>query len=260
MAKPVQQKAVLKKRIQRFFNTHNSGRQQVNQVVQRLQSVGEVYLFGGAIRDIALQGIRDFYSDLDFVVAAEPKQLDALIAQFESEFKLKRNKFGGYRMQCDKWWLDVWALSNTWAFKEKLVELTNESSLLDTTILNWDAALYDMQQQKLQHKPDYFEHISQGYLELNLAANPNPKGALVRVLRTIAGKKVNSLGPKLIAYLRLALANTDTQQLNQYEQQHFDNRLLPLIDFTELKQALEQVDKQTQLFLPSHQFDLRLSV
>ena len=136
---------ILKQRLHRFFYLHNNhGRRQVTRISEQLTALGSVYLFGGAIRDIALHGIRHFYADLDFVVDCSAAKLDKLIHQISAKDKIIRNKFGGYRILCDKWWLDVWALESTWAFKHNIIPFNNELSLLNTTILNWDAILFNI--------------------------------------------------------------------------------------------------------------------
>ncbi|MER2490523.1 hypothetical protein [Catenovulum sediminis] len=221
MAKVAANPNILKKRLQRFLQLHhNPGRAQVNAICQRLLLLGPVYLFGGAVRDIALQGIRDFYGDLDFVVDCPPQKLASVIQQLSTEFKVKQNKFGGYRLFCDKWWLDIWPLEDTWAFKANKIEFDSVSSLLQTTILNWDAAIYDLAQHQLIVSSDYFKQMQSGVLDLQLAENPNPMGAISRILRCILSKPVIYITADLQQFLYNSLKQLDFAKLQAYEQSH----------------------------------------
>lgn len=244
MAKVANNAQILKKRLKRFFESNNSGRKQVSLIANQLASLGQVYLFGGAIRDIALDGMRNFYSDLDFVVDASPKHLDQLLNKLSKTYSVKRNKFGGYRLKCDKWWLDIWALSNTWAFSAGKVSPNNQASqLLNTTILNWDAILYQVVEHKLVYKTDYFAQLSQGRLDLVLADNPNPKGAYVRVLRTLVSKKVECISYQLAQYLLAREKEFSYAELLDYEAQHFTTRYLSILNFSGLISLCQSIEK-----------------
>lgn len=237
MTKVAASPIILKKRLQRFFNSTNKGRQQVQSITVQLQAIGQVYLFGGAIRDIALEGMRNFYADLDFVIDAKPDLLDKLMAELALKYTVHKNKFGGYRLLCDKWWLDIWALSNTWAFKQKHVQLDNIESLLKTTILNWDAALYSLNSQQVLTSGSFFTHLTQGYVDINLATNPNPLGAYVRVLRTLCSKKVTSFSVDLARYLLNTNTEFSIETALSYETSHFKTAYLSQFNLSQILQA-----------------------
>ncbi|AWB67026.1 hypothetical protein C2869_11505 [Saccharobesus litoralis] len=241
MAKTAVNRTALTQRLRRFFYSHNTGRRQVSEITNQLLDIGKVYLFGGAIRDIALEGVRNFYSDLDFVVDCVPSDLDTLMQHLSKTYPVTKNKFGGYRLLCSKWWLDIWALSNTWAFKQGVVKLESPQSLLNTTILNWDAIIFDMQTEQLGYKNGYFQQLQQGLLDINLVSNPNPIGAYVRVLRCLANKKVDSLSLSLRHYLNANNYLTH-DELIKYEIQHFSSCYLQEFNW----QALEQTQKNNQ--------------
>ncbi|NTS77424.1 hypothetical protein HR060_11185 [Catenovulum sp. SM1970] len=247
MANVAHSAPVLKKRLQRFFQSHNTGRQQVQLVVDQLEALGPTYLFGGAIRDIALEGMRNFYSDLDFVVDCRINKLDKLLDKLSLVYKTERNKFGGYRLYCAKWWLDIWAIENTWAFRQQKVVYQNHLSLLDSTIMNWDAALYQPSSNKLHTPKHYFDHLTQGHLQAVLLTNPNPKGALVRILRTLAGKQVKQLDAKLAEFIVQELNHTSLECLLAYEIDHYQTALLKQLDKVQLQQACSNPEQKTVL-------------
>lgn len=235
-------KSILKQRLNRFlFNHHNVGRKQVADIALQLGELGETHLFGGAIRDIALQGITYFYADLDFVVHTQPQKLAQFMAQLSQKHTVSQNKFGGYRILCDKWWLDIWPRQSTWAFTHKHVPYHSVESLLHTTILNWDAALYCINTRKILVNPDYFEQLNSQIADLNLARNPNPKGAFVRVLRCLASKPVKHITPKLQAYIIDNLSNYSLIECQQYELTHYTQLYLNQVTPEEISQLASKL-------------------
>lgn len=55
------------------------------------------------------------------------------------------NKFGGFRLTHSRMDFDIWRLEDTWAFREDIISLHNIDSLLHTTLMTWDAVIYDIQ-------------------------------------------------------------------------------------------------------------------
>ena len=227
MAKVVTSKSVLKQRLKRFFHGNNTGRQQVRQLCDVLLSRAPVYLFGGAIRDIALNGIDKFYSDIDLVVDCSQIHLDQLLSELVHQHKLlsadaiKQNKFGGYRVTAMKWLVDIWPLERTWAFAKGIVPYGSVSSLLNTTVLNWDAVMYDFSQEQLICSDHYINELNAGHLALNLIDNPNPKGQAVRILRTMFEKEVRSITPELARYLTRLIHLYGETALCDYEKSSY---------------------------------------
>lgn len=241
MTKIAANSSILRQRIQRFlYAPHNAGRFQVAQIVEQLSKAGVVYLFGGAIRDFALDGIRYFNSDLDFVVECQADQLATIMNQIKESHPVYTNKFGGYRVKCDKWWLDIWPLEETWAFKQNKVEFTGPKALLNTTITNWDAALFDLSKQKLLLPEHYFDDLTQGILTLNLSQNPNPQGALLRLLRCLISKPVKWIDHDLFEYLSTCLSASQIAQLRQYEKVQYSSCYLAQISNELIQLQLSQ--------------------
>lgn len=158
---------------------------------------GEVYIFGGVIRDLALIGRRGFSSDVDVVVEGDWSLCESYLRKSGAI----RNKFGGYRLEVSGWPLDIWKAEETWAIKQGLVSYRGISSLLDTTVLNWDAALMHWRTKKIICKENYLEHLRDGILDLVLEQNPNPLGMYVRVLRHWCSKDARKVTVRTLRYL-----------------------------------------------------------
>ena len=105
---------------------------------------GNVYLFGGVLRDLALLGRKGFNSDIDLVVEGDWSHF----VSYLQSLKAHKNKFGGYRLMVDGWPIDIWNAKETWAIKQGFVLYKGIASLTDTTVLNWDAILMNWRTRK----------------------------------------------------------------------------------------------------------------
>ena len=173
---------------------------------------GDIYLFGGIIRDLAFCGRGGFCSDIDIVTDGS---LENVVPTLR-EYGAKRNKFGGYRLYVGEWPVDIWSAQETWAIKRGLVPYNGIGSLLDTTVLNWDAILMNWRTGNLIFRPDYFESVNGRLLDIVLSDNPNRLGMLVRVLRQLVMKK-GITTDKARQYLIDAATEVPYQDVKGYE-------------------------------------------
>ena len=172
---------------------------------------------GGVLRDIALYGIRGLESDIDLVY--EGALLDTDLSNKGIGFS--RTKFGGFRTKTNHWMVDFWHAEDTWALRNNIVEYRNIESLLDTTITNWESILYDVSNDKLLYRKDYFREINAGYLDLVLEPNPNPLGMAVRLVRAYAHKGASQLSAEMASNIECALNRYSFEELSSYERAHF---------------------------------------
>jgi hypothetical protein len=158
---------------------------------------GDVYLFGGLLRDMALLGKSGFNSDIDIVVEGNwyncISYLESLSAQ--------KNKFGGYRLEVAEWPVDIWNAEETWAIKQGLVAYKGIASLTETTVLNWDAILMNWRTRNFVCDPKYVETINSRALDIVLEENPNPLGMAVRVFRHLCLKNAKKISQSAAKYL-----------------------------------------------------------
>lgn len=190
-------RAACQRRLQRFWTTRLVRRGELHDFAQGLDKIGAAAVFGGMIRDIAFGGVLSFKSDVDLVVESDDEEALAFALR---NHEFVRNRFGGYRVRLNHWFVDVWLAKNTWAFVNGYV---NGGGLLDlpkTTFFNWDAAVYELRSQRLRHIGGYFAAIQSRTLDINLAANPNPHGLAHRTMKMIRQKNAR-LTPRLASFL-----------------------------------------------------------
>lgn len=158
---------------------------------------GEVYLFGGVLRDLALYGRRGFDSDVDMVVEGD---WNSFIPYLKS-IGAKRNKFGGYRLFAGDWPIDIWNAEDTWAIRNGWVSYDGISSLTKTTVLNWDAILMNWRTRAFVCGDMYLDSLRRREIDIVLEHNPNPLGMAVRVFRHLSAKDAKKIGKRAAEYL-----------------------------------------------------------
>lgn len=158
---------------------------------------GDLYLFGGVLRDLALLGRRGFNSDIDLVVEGNWQGCTTYLESLGA----RKNKFGGYRLQVAGWPVDIWSAKKTWAIEQGLVPYKGIASLTETTVLNWDAILMNWRTHSFILRKNYLESIRSRELDIVLEKNPNPLGMVVRVLRHFCSKDARKITPSAAQYL-----------------------------------------------------------
>lgn len=180
---------------------------------------GEVYLFGGVLRDLALLGRRGFNSDVDLVVEGNWSHF---IPYLES-LGAHKNKFGGYRLMIGEMPVDLWHAEETWAIKQGLVFYKGIASLTDTTVLNWDAILMNWRTRSFIHRKNYFEEINTRVLDVVLEENPNPLGMAVRVFRHLCLKDARKITPTAAKYLAKCARRYSFEEIHNAEIKSYQN-------------------------------------
>ena len=183
---------------------------------------GDVYLFGGIIRDLALLGRKGFNSDIDLVVEG---CWSHFVSYLES-LNAHKNKFGGYRLMIGEWPVDIWNAEETWAIKKGLVQYKGISSLTDTTVLNWDAILMNWRTRNFIYRKNYFEDIESRTLDIVLDKNPNPLGMVVRVFRHLCLKDARKISESAAMYLAKSTKMYSYDEIKNCEISSYSNSLI----------------------------------
>ena len=181
----------------KYANTPTSSISEFLEYTCDVIPMGELYLFGGVLRDLALSGREGFESDIDLVVDGDWAHLVGYL----KSVGFARNRFGGFRGDVDGWPVDIWNSRETWAIRAGLVQYRGIESLTKTTILNWDAILLNWRTKQIVCRPDYFRQIEEGVMDVVLVKNPNPLGAAVRAFRHLCLKDARVVTVQAARYL-----------------------------------------------------------
>jgi hypothetical protein len=185
---------------------------------------GDVYLFGGILRDVALFGARGFTSDIDLVVEGDWDHCVNYLASRGA----RQNKFGGFRLDVAGWPVDIWNATDTWAIKQGLVAYKGIASLTETTVLNWDAILMNWRTGAFVCRQRYLEDLREGTLDVVLVANPNPLGMIVRVFRHLCAKDARRVTRAAARFLADATAAYSYSEIASEERRSYGNAKIRL--------------------------------
>jgi hypothetical protein cdifA_08857 len=171
----------------KFYNNFYSIISKYENIVElfkNLNSNGELYIFGGAVRHYLDNGNfntlpRDF--DIIFKKKDSTVKLEKIITQY---FKFKKNRFNGYKFQINNLKFDIWNIEDTWAFRENKVKYDSQnyiSKLTETVFLNIDSLIFDLNNKKL-YADNYKKIINTKELDIVLNENPFLELNLLRAL------------------------------------------------------------------------------
>jgi len=183
---------------------------------------GDVYLFGGVLRDLALFGKKGFNSDIDMVVVGNWSHLVTHLLHLNAV----KNKFGGYRLTLGGWPIDIWNAEDTWAIKQQIVPYKGISSLIDTTVLNWDAILMNWRTREFICRKNYFKDIDLRVLDIVLENNPNPLGMAVRVFRHLYLKDARKITPTAAKYMANCAKQHTFEEFQIAEKNSYNNNVI----------------------------------
>ena len=158
-----------------FFN-FISDYPNINILFQDLLSKGNVFLIGGIVRDFIETKKIIKPRDIDIIVDLDEDILNKTISMYKHE----KNRFRGYKLYIDSIEVDIWAITETWAFKEEKLD-SDTANISDTVFLNVDSVVYDFKNNTF-HRKRYNEFIETKTLDIVLRENPCLELNLLRAL------------------------------------------------------------------------------
>ena len=203
-----------------------------------------VYLFGGAIRDF-LDGNLEFSRDVDFVIEANStNSLD--IENYLKEFTkitYKKNRYDGYKIIFNKHLtVDIWNLSDTWAFKTNKL-IPSATNLMKSVYLNVDALVYSLNSDSFLDNCDitYSDIIKNHLLDIVFEETPFEDLNLLRAL--VLKKKYSlELSSKLSRRLMHYIENEKTSVIDNFmnlQIAHYNQVILDQMELSRMLYYLE---------------------
>lgn len=183
----------------------------------------ETCLIGGAIRDFCFDSQP---KDLDFVINIPDKELLRCI----SKYNYKVNKFGGYKIVIDQFYLDIWSIDNHWAFKNQILSKKIEN-LEYTTFYNFDSLVFNLSENKL-YAECFLDAYNSRTLDITLDKkylhkNPGKISNVYKACKLADDWNLN-FSPTTLEYL-VSWKNSflfPLNQLRRYEESNNNNKLL----------------------------------
>lgn len=143
-----------------------------DQLFMKLYNIGELYLIGGVLREFLETGDIENVRDIDLVISTKK------VGQFHeicAKYHTKKNSFGGYKINCDDFTIDLWRIESTWAYKKNIIKCSEEDYLKNlpyTVFYNMDSLVYDIKN-NIWYDDLYKETKESNVLDIVLEENPH---------------------------------------------------------------------------------------
>lgn len=180
-------------------------------------------LFGGAARDILLEGKSACPRDLDVVtIGPSLQQLREALP-----FPTTRNTFGGLKLEIHGVSVDIWPLENTQAFKKHpLGRPATFADLMPTTMFNFEAVVMELSHEAKVHDGGFNECMRTRTLELQNPEVVSPALCIIRAC-VFAMRFQLTWGPKLQAYSLQELPKLDAKTLDRVQRNYYGQIKVP---------------------------------
>lgn len=214
--------ALLRGLISGFLRSKEKRRAPLLRALSRLKNSGfHSVVFGGTLRDLMVHGPRVVPRDLDIVIDGISVER---LSQLFSDFAQRRTRFGGLSVNVRGWVVDIWPLSETWAFRTSNIAGRDFEALTRTTFLNVEAVSVDLTSRlgraRTVYSSGFFEGVRSRTIDINLEENPFPQLAAVRALVT-AGSLKYSISTRLARYLVHHLSRNPLEYLVDVQMSHY---------------------------------------
>jgi hypothetical protein len=248
---------MLRERLNRFLSNHSDSKVALREALNRIRENGwNAVIFGGVLRDLTVFGNSEAPRDVDVVVR------DTNARDLETVFRdliQAKNRFGGLRLRPTGWLVDIWALSDTWAFRERLKEPISFETLVETTFLNVEAIAAEIPTQLGRPRPIYsagfFESVSRRVLDTSFEPNPHPALCVVRSITTAL--RLNwRMSKRLAAYIIQHATKIPVAQLMAVQESHYGKIRIQPARMLEYLRAINdqlQTDSICEIALPATQ-------
>ena len=137
-----------------------------------IAAVGTVNKRAGSVNESMETGDIENVRDIDLVISTKK------VGQFHeicAKYHTKKNSFGGYKINCDDFTIDLWRIESTWAYKKNIIKCSEEDYLKNlpyTVFYNMDSLVYDIKN-NIWYDDLYKETKESNVLDIVLEENPH---------------------------------------------------------------------------------------
>jgi hypothetical protein len=196
-------------------------------LLTKLSNYGEMYLFGGAVRDALLTPDQSPF-DLDWVYDGEVSLDQILLLP-----TMERNRYGGYRLSFGRTHWDIWQLQDTMPIKIRKWEPTLEN-LVRSTFLNCNAVAYNVRTRLLTWHASFLMARDHRILDILNDQAPSPLICVARALKFAVLHRFY-VSAKLAEFIRSVSRSSLYMELDQIVQHVFQHP----VDVADLLDDLE---------------------
>ena len=178
----------------------------------------DILIFGGVIREFILNDLQKVeHRDIDLVITSINEKIEDIL----SNFLVKRNSFGGYKLKVNDKDIDLWKLDETWGIKNKAPLFNNVSEFLpETSFFNINAVAFSLKSNKLLLSEGFKNFLDKRILDIEFKPNPLPALCFIKTYEYILKYKV-SLSNKLIDFLATNINSKMIKDFDKIQSKHF---------------------------------------
>ncbi len=244
----------LRTRMSRFMRNVREKRPEIDvffELIRKHNTEVPAYLCGGAARNLLLSNNTALPRDLDIILGYT--SLESIFS-FTNNYKKRNNRFGGVSFEIKDWAIDIWPLSDTWAFKEKHINGNGFSDFPQTTFLDIEAITIELFcrkgfKRKIYSK-GFFESILKRTIEINFEDNPFPAACVARSL-AVADRFDFAMGPKLAKYIEHHVREIELEELqNICRSRYYNIKIENLQNYINAIKSQLRISKDQPVTLP----------
>lgn len=185
--------------------------------LNKLSKQTEVFIFSGLIRNYFLN--IDSNRDVDIVLA-----MNVDIESLFSDYQVKINSFGGYKILIGDTAIDLWYLENTWALKHQpVLNFELEKYIPYTAFFNFSSIIYSVNKRHF-HYTEHFLRFLQNR-NIDVVYKPNANYSLCVVNTLYYSEKYHLPISKRLKNYVLYLHKKTKQDYREVQLKHFGNVL-----------------------------------
>lgn len=174
----------LRDKFSEFLYNHIFTSDEEVKLINKLLGETDLFIFGGIIKDflMAIKEKKRFseitYKDIDLVAT----NLQNEVKDFLTDYSIRVNVFGGFKLKVNNKDYDLWELENTWAIKEyPQFNFDLEKYLPKTSFFNCTAILYSIKKNEfIFDKQNYEQFYVKNELDIVFESNPYPALCIVK--------------------------------------------------------------------------------
>lgn len=192
----------------------------MNSIIE-LSKKTKVFIFSGVIRNYFLGEKNN--RDIDIVLQSEI-DLPTIFKGAE----IKRNSFGGYKINCNGTTIDLWYLANTWAFKQKQPQILDfhlERMVPNTAFFNFSSIVYSFNDRQFYFEDDFVQFLRDKEIDVVFEENPNYKLCVVNTFY-YSDKYHLKVKERLKQYI-VNLHNQNDKDYTEVQLKHFGKVIYP---------------------------------
>lgn len=146
---------------------------EIMSLLNELSKLTDIYIFSGIIRNFFLKvpGFRDIDLVLRDKVNVEDIFKDCII---------KRNSYGGYKINKNHTVIDLWYLDNTWAFKHQPnFDFALKELIPSTAFFNFSAVIYSYNENRFYASNKFRQFLRDKHIDLVYEPNANQRLCII---------------------------------------------------------------------------------